>query len=64
MVANLSVARLEVSSPRKSSASKEVIATHNHFCPGCNLYYPGYAPKCKDPTDLLCGKCLAEEFRK
>ena len=48
---------------RLSPASKEVVSIHEHRCWKCGETYPGYHAKCKDPFDLLCGECLAEEFR-
>ena len=49
-------------SPRKSPASREIMSTHLHDCPQCGESYPGYAPKCKEARELMCGPCLAEEF--
>ena len=49
-------------SPRKSPASKEVTVFHEHYCPKHKDVYPGYAPKCKEPRELMCGGCLAEVF--
>ena len=60
MATNFNIAR----SPRKSPAWKEITQTHIHFCPGCKKEYAGYAAKCQDPEEQLCGICLAEEFRK
>ena len=51
---------MNLHSPRKSPASREVISTHLHDCPECGESYAGYAPRCEDPKVLLCGKCLAE----
>ena len=47
-----------------TEASKEVTLIHEHYCPKHKDVYPGYTPKCKEPRELLCGGCLAEEFRK
>ena len=40
----------------------EIVPTHYHYCPIHKEDYPGYHAKCKDPFELLCGRCLAREF--
>lgn len=47
---------------RFNMASKEIVDNHYHHCWKCGKEHPGYAPKCKEPKELMCGGCLAGEF--
>ena len=59
MAANRGIARLSYNNP--AFTSDDVLLTHFHFCFQHREDYPGYAPLCKDPYTLLCGRCLAKE---